>query len=104
MSNILVNQNLIVLSIKENISAMLEVQNNLNSKIEYQNQDIYKIFNNFNNVIKSKDDLDEITKKIGNYSSFSHTDIEALSNIINTHRKKSSFTFAPIISLLKKSS
>ncbi|ASJ22083.1 methyl-accepting chemotaxis protein [Brachyspira hampsonii] len=104
MSNILVNQNLIVLSIKENISAMLEVQNNLNSKIEYQNQDIYKIFNNFNNVIKSKDDLNEITKKIGNYSSFSHTDIEALSNIINTHRKKSSFTFAPIISLLKKSS
>ena len=44
-----------------------------------------------------------ITKKIGNYSSFSHTDIEALSNIINTHRKKSSFTFAPIIALLKKS-
>ncbi|WP_416487505.1 methyl-accepting chemotaxis protein [Brachyspira hyodysenteriae] len=104
MSNILVNQNLIVLSIKENISAMLEVQNNLNSKIEYQNQDVYKIFNNFNNVIKSKDDLNEITKKIGNYSSFSHTDIEALSNIINTHRKKSSFTFAPIIALLKKSS
>ena len=97
MSNILVNQNLIVLSIKENISAMLEVQNNLNSKIEYQNQDVYKIFNNFNNVIKSKDELNEITKKIGNYSSFSHTDIEALSNIINTHRKKSSFTFAPII-------
>ena len=28
---------------------------------------------------------------------------EALSNIINTHRKKSSFTFAPIIALLKKS-
>ncbi|MEI0495781.1 methyl-accepting chemotaxis protein [Brachyspira intermedia] len=104
MSNILVNQNLIVLSIKENISAMLEVQNNLNSKIEYQNQDVYKIFNNFNNVIKSKDELNEITKKIGNYSSFSHTDIEALSNIINTHRKKSSFTFAPIIALLKKSS
>ncbi|EKV57561.1 methyl-accepting chemotaxis sensory transducer [Brachyspira hampsonii 30446] len=103
MSNILVNQNLIVLSIKENISAMLEVQNNLNSKIEYQNQDIYKIFNNFNNIIKSKDDLNEITKKIGNYSSFSHTDIEALSNIISTHKKKSSFTFAPIIALLKKS-
>ena len=104
MSNILINQNLIVLSIKENISAMLEVQNNLNSKIEYQNQDVYKIFNNFNNIIKSKDELNEITKKIGNYSSFSHTDIEALSNIINTHKKKSSFTFAPIIALLKKSS
>lgn len=103
MSNILANQNLIVLSIKENISAMLEVQNNLNSKIEYQNQDVYKIFNNFNNIIKSKDELNEITKKIGNYSSFMHTDIEALSNIINTHRNKSSFTFAPIISLLKRS-
>lgn len=102
MSDILINQNLIVLSIKKNISAMLEVQNNLNSKIEYQNQDVYKIFNNFNNVIKSKDELNDITKKIGNYSSFSHTDIEALSNIINTHRKKSSFTFAPIIALLKK--
>ena len=103
MSNILVNQNLIVLSIKENIAAMLEVQNNLNSKIEYQNQDISKIFNNFNNMIKAKNELNEITKRIGNYSSFSHTDIEALSNIINTHRKKSSFTFAPIIALLKKS-
>ena len=103
MSNILLNQNLIVLSIKENITAMLDVQNNLNSKIEYQNQDIYKIFNNFNNIIKTKDELNDITKKIGSYSSFSHTDIEALSNIINTHRKKSSFTFAPIIALLKKS-
>ena len=103
MSNILVNQNLIVLSIKENIAGMLEVQNNLNSKIEYQNQDISKIFNNFNNMIKAKNELNEITKRIGNYSSFSHTDIEALSNIINTHRKKSSFTFAPIIALLKKS-
>lgn len=103
MANILVNQNLIVLSIKENISAMLDVQNNLNAKIEYQNQDVYKIFNNFNNIIKTKDELNDITKKIGSYSSFSHTDIEALSNIINTHRKKSSFTFAPIIALLKKS-
>ncbi|WP_304353648.1 methyl-accepting chemotaxis protein [Brachyspira innocens] len=103
MSNILLNQNLIVLSIKENITAMLDVQNNLNSKIEYQNQDVYKIFNNFNNIIKTKDELNDITKKIGSYSSFSHTDIEALSNIINTHRKKSSFTFAPIIALLKKS-
>lgn len=103
MSNILLNQNLIVLSIKENITAMLDVQNNLNAKIEYQNQDVYKIFNNFNNIIKTKDELNDITKKIGSYSSFSHTDIEALSNIINTHRKKSSFTFAPIIALLKKS-
>ncbi|MEI0516689.1 methyl-accepting chemotaxis protein [Brachyspira murdochii] len=103
MSNILVNQNLIVLSIKENIAAMLDVQNNLNAKIEYQNQDVYKIFNNFNTIIKTKDELNDITKKIGSYSSFSHTDIEALSNIINTHRKKSSFTFAPIIALLKKS-
>ncbi|MEI0563066.1 methyl-accepting chemotaxis protein [Brachyspira pulli] len=103
MSNILINQNLIVLSIKENIAAMLDVQNNLNSKIEYQNQDVYKIFNSFNNIIKAKDELNDITKKIGSYSSFSHTDIEALSNIINTHRKKSSFTFAPIIALLKKS-
>lgn len=103
MANILVNQNLIVLSIKENIAAMLDVQNNLNAKIEYQNQDVYKIFNNFNNIIKTKDELNDITKKIGSYSSFSHTDIEALSNIINTHRKKSSFTFAPIIALLKKS-
>ncbi|WP_295155745.1 methyl-accepting chemotaxis protein [uncultured Brachyspira sp.] len=103
MSSILVNQNLIVLSIKENVAAMLEVQNNLNAKIEYQNQDVYKIFNNFNNIIKSKDELNDITKKIGSYSSFSHTDIEALSNIINTHRNKSSFTFAPVISLLKKS-
>ena len=103
MSNILSNQNSIVLSIKENIAAMLEVQNNLNAKIEYQNQDVYKIFNNFNNIIKVKDELDDIAKKIGSYSSFSHTDIEALSNIINTHRKKSSFTFAPIIALLKKS-
>ncbi|MEI0602964.1 methyl-accepting chemotaxis protein [Brachyspira alvinipulli] len=103
MSNILVNQNLIVLSVKENIAAILEVQNNLNSKIDYQNQDISKIFNNFNNMIKAKNELNDITKKIGNYSSFSHTDIEALSNIINTHRKKSSFTFAPIIALLKKS-
>ena len=103
MSNILVNQNLIVLSIKENISAMLDVQNNLNAKIEYQNQDVYKIFINFNSIIKTKDELNDITKKIGSYSSFSHTDIEALSNIISTHRKKSSFTFAPIIALLKKS-
>ena len=103
MANILVNQNLIVLSIKENISAMLDVQNNLNAKIEYQNQDVYKIFNNFNSIIKTKDELNDITKKIGSYSSFSHTDIEALSNIISTHRKKSSFTFAPIIALLKKS-
>ena len=103
MSNILVNQNLIVLSIKENVAAMLEVQNNLNAKIEYQNQDVYKIFNNFNNIIKAKDELNDITKKIGSYSSFSHTDIEALSNIINTHKKKSSFTFAPVIALLKKS-
>ena len=103
MSNILVNQNLIVLSVKENVAAMLEVQNNLNAKIEYQNQDIYKVFNNFNNMIKDKNELNDITKKIGNYSSFSHSDIEALSNIINSHRKKSSFTFAPIIALLKKS-
>ncbi|WP_300368646.1 methyl-accepting chemotaxis protein [Brachyspira sp.] len=103
MSNILVNQNLIVLSIKENVAAMLEVQNNLNAKIEYQNQDVYKIFNNFDNIIKAKDELNDITKKIGSYSSFSHTDIKALSNIINTHRKKSSFTFAPVIALLKKS-
>ncbi|WP_304331797.1 methyl-accepting chemotaxis protein, partial [Brachyspira innocens] len=79
MSNILLNQNLIVLSIKENITAMLDVQNNLNSKIEYQNQDVYKIFNNFNNIIKTKDELNDITKKIGSYSSFSHNDIEALS-------------------------
>ena len=104
ISNILSNQNLIVLSIKENILAIFDVQNNINSKIEYQNQDINKIFNNFDNIIKSKDQLNEIAKKIGSYSSFSHTDIETLSNIINSHKKKSSFTFAPIITLLKKSS
>lgn len=101
--NIVEEQNTIVLYIKENINAMLDIQSSLNSKIDFQNQDIVKIFNNFNNVIKNRERLNDTIKKVGNYSSLSHTNIETLSNIINTHKKKSSITFAPIISLLKSS-
>lgn len=101
--NIVEEQNTIVLYIKENINAMLDIQNSLNSKIDFQNQDIIKIFNNFNNVIKNRERLNDTIKKVGNYSSLSHTNIEALSNIISTHKKKSSITFAPIITLLKSS-
>lgn len=101
--NIVEEQNSIVLYIKENINAMLDIQSSLNSKIDFQNRDIIKIFNNFNNVIKNRERLNDTIKKVGNYSSLSHTNIETLSNIINTHKKKSSITFAPIISLLKSS-
>lgn len=101
--NIVEEQNTIVLYIKENINAMLDIQSSLNSKIDFQNRDIIKIFNNFNNVIKNRERLNDTIKKVGNYSSLSHTNIETLSNIINTHKKKSSITFAPIISLLKSS-
>ena len=101
--NIVEEQNNIVLYIKENINAMLDIQNSLNSKIDFQNQDIIKIFNNFNNVIKNRERLNDTIKKVGNYSSLSHTNIEALSNIISAHKKKSSITFAPIITLLKSS-
>lgn len=101
--NIVEEQNAIVLYIKENINAMLDIQSSLNSKIDFQNRDIIKIFNNFNNVIKNRERLNDTIKKVGNYSSLSHTNIETLSNIINTHKKKSSITFAPIISLLKSS-
>ncbi len=101
--NIVEEQNSIVLYIKENINAMLDIQSSLNSKIDFQNRDIIKIFNNFNNVIKNRELLNYTIKKVGNYSSLSHTNIETLSNIINTHKKKSSITFAPIISLLKSS-
>ena len=96
-------QNDIVSYIRENINAMLDIQNQLNSKIDFQNQDIIKIFNNFNNVIENRERLNGAIKKVGNYSSMSHTNIEALSNIINTHKMKSSITFAPIIALLKSS-
>lgn len=101
--NIVEEQNSVVLYIKENINAMLDIQSSLNSKIDFQNRDIIKIFNNFNNVIKNRERLNDTIKKVGNYSSLSHTNIETLSNIINTHKKKSSITFAPIISLLKSS-
>ena len=96
-------QNNIVIYIRDNINAMLDIQNQLNSKIDFQNQDILKIFNNFNNVIKNREQLNGTIKKVGNYSSMSHTNIEALSNIINTHKMKSSIAFAPIIYLLKSS-
>ena len=101
--NIVEEQSEIAIYIKENINAMLDIQNSLNSKIDFQNQDIIKIFNNFNNVMKSRERLNDTIKKVGNYSSLSHTNIEALSNIISTHKKKSSITFAPIITLLKSS-
>ena len=101
--NIVEEQSNIAIYIKENINAMLDIQNSLNSKIDFQNQDIIKIFNNFNNVMKSRERLNDTIKKVGNYSSMSHTNIEALSNIISTHKKKSSITFAPIITLLKSS-
>lgn len=101
--NIVEEQNNIAIYIKENINAMLDIQNSLNSKIDFQNQDIIKIFNNFNNVMKNRERLNDTIKKVGNYSSLSHTNIEALSNIISTHKKKSSITFAPIITLLKSS-
>ena len=81
----------------------VELPSELNSKIDFQNQDIIKIFNNFNNVIENRERLNGAIKKVGNYSSMSHTNIEALSNIINTHKMKSSITFAPIIALLKSS-
>lgn len=99
--NIVEEQNKIVIYTRENINAMLDIQSSLNSKIDFQNQDIIKIFNNFNKVIETRERLNETIKKVGNYSSLSHTNIEVLSNIISSHKMKSSITFAPIISLLK---
>ena len=102
MHNIVEEQSEIVASVRENIVAMLDIQNSLNLKIDSQGDDIIKIFGNFSRIIEVKDELNDVIKKIGNYSSLSHTYIETLSNIISTHRGKSSMAFKPIINLLKK--
>lgn len=102
MHNIVEEQSEIVASVRENIVAMLDIQNSLNLKIDSQGADIIKIFDNFSRIIEVKDELNDVIKKIGNYSSLSHTYIETLSNIISTHRGKSSMAFKPIINLLKK--
>ncbi len=102
MYNIVEEQSEIVSAVRENILAMLDIQNSLNLKIDTQGQDIIKIFDNFNRIIEVKDELNEVIKKIGSYSSASHTHIEALSNIISTHKNKSSIAFKPMINLLKK--
>ena len=102
MYNIVEEQSDIVSSVRENIVAMLDIQNSLNLKIDSQGADIIKILGSFSRIIEVKDELNDVIKKIGNYSSASHTYIETLSNIISTHRNKSSMAFKPIITLLKK--
>ncbi|MEI0531820.1 methyl-accepting chemotaxis protein [Brachyspira pilosicoli] len=102
MHKIVEEQGDIVSSVRENIVAMLDIQNSLNLKIDSQGADIIKILGNFSRIIEVKDELNDVIKKIGNYSSLSHTYIENLSNIISTHRGKSSMAFKPIINLLKK--
>ena len=102
MYKIVEEQNYIVSSVRENIVAMLDIQNSLNLKIDSQGVDIIKILGNFSRIIEVKDELDDVIMKIGHYSSLSHTYIETLSNIISTHRNKSSIAFKPIIDLLKK--
>lgn len=90
ISIITMEQNSIMSIIKDNINAIFTVQNNLSSRIEAQKQDIMEISLDIKNLMELKDDLDNLTSKIGVYSSSMHTDIENLSSIISTHIRKSS--------------
>lgn len=90
ISIITMEQNSIMSIIKDNINAIFTIQNNLGSRIEAQKQDIMEISLDIKNLMELKDDLDNLTSKIGVYSSSMHTDIENLSSIISTHIRKSS--------------